>query len=89
MQSLDTSRREKDLRKIKLKYEIMARNELNAKLSDINAFLEQRSVEQTENEKKRDQVTEAIQKDLGTRLQQSRDELLVIKNQMRGELLTY
>ena len=38
-----------------------------------------------ENEKSREEVMERIQKDLGDRLQMSREELGAIKNQMKGE----
>ncbi len=41
----------RELRRCKLKYEILARNELNAKLSEINAFLERRAKEQAEQDK--------------------------------------
>ena len=39
----EVQRREKDMKKMKLRYEMMARMELNAKLSEVNAFLERRA----------------------------------------------
>ena len=81
---MEAERRDKELRKLRLKYEIMARHEVNVRMSEINSFLEQRARDQVESEKKRDLVTESIQKDLADRLQQSREELLAIKQQMKG-----
>ena len=63
----------------------MARMELNAKLSEVNAFLERRAEEQSVNEQERDQITDHIQKDLSGRLQQSRQELTLIRQQMKGK----
>ena len=40
---VEVQRREKDMKKMKLRYEVMARMELNAKLSEVNAFLERRA----------------------------------------------
>eukprot|EP00094_Tigriopus_californicus_P002797 TCALIF_02699-PA protein Name:"Similar to ANK3 Ankyrin-3 (Homo sapiens)" AED:0.10 eAED:0.10 QI:0/0.77/0.6/0.9/0.55/0.8/10/151/968 len=79
----EASSYQKEVRKFKLKYEIMARNELNQKLAEINAFLEDRAKEQSQNEKTKDEVMQNIQKDLGERLTQSKDELSGIKSQMK------
>ena len=68
-----------------MRYEVMARMELNAKLSEVNAFLERRAEEQSVNEQERDQITDHIQKDLSGRLQQSRQELTLIRQQMKGK----
>lgn len=81
----EASSYQKEVRKFKLKYEIMARNELNQKLAEINAFLEDRAKEQSQNEKTKDEVMQNIQKDLGERLTQSKEELSGIKAQMQGE----
>ena len=82
----DSQRREKDMKKMKLRYEVMARMELNAKLSEVNAFLERRAEEQTVSEQERDRITDHIQKDLSSRLQQSRQELISIRQQMKGKI---
>jgi hypothetical protein len=74
---------------MKLKYEIMARNQVNSRLSEMNEFLNQRQKEQDEDEKKKTDVTESIQNDLGKRLQISRDELSAIKDQMKGDILIF
>ena len=76
---------QKEIRKFKLKYEIMARNELNQKLSEINEFLEKRATDEAVNEKKKDEVVDKIQKDLGDRLLKSRADLAAIKEQMKGK----
>ncbi len=47
----EASAHRRELRRHKLKYEILARNELNAKLGEINAFLEKRAKEQAEQDK--------------------------------------
>ncbi len=70
-------------------YEILARNELNAKLSEINVFLEGRASEQAENERKKEKAFEEVQKDLAERLQKSKDELNTIKQQMRGNIVDW
>ena len=67
------------------RYEIIARNDLNTKLSEINSFLEDRAKEQAETDRNRDKVMENIQQDLGERLEQSRVELATIKEQMSGK----
>jgi len=41
----------------KLKCEILARNELNAKLAEVNAWLETRASEQANSERNRDEVS--------------------------------
>ena len=74
---------------MKLKYEIMARNEINSRLSEMNAFLNERRKEQDNDEKKKSEVMESIQNDLAKRLQISRDELEAIKHQMKGNILLY
>ncbi len=51
MRAAEAQSHRKELRRCKLKYEILARNELNAKLSEINAFLERRAKEQAEQDK--------------------------------------
>ena len=83
----DSQRREKDMKKMKLRYEVMARMELNAKLSEVNAFLDRRAEENTVSEQERDRITDHIQKDLSSRLQQSRQELVSIRHQMKGTLI--
>ena len=65
----ESQKRERNMKKMKLRYEVMARMELNAKLSEVNAFLERRAEEQSVNEQERDQITDHIQKDLSGRLQ--------------------
>ena len=72
------------MKRMKLRYEVMARMELNSKLSEVNAFLDRRAEEQTVNETQKDRISEKIQKDLSERLQQSRDELDSIKYHMKG-----
>merc|ERR1712061_248945 len=62
---------------------MMARLELNSKLAEVNHFLEKRAMEHNENIKEKDLITDQIQKDLSSRLSQSRDELLKIKDQMK------
>ena len=84
----ESQKRERNMKKMKLRYEVMARMELNAKLSEVNAFLERRAEEQSVNEQERDQITDHIQKDLSGRLQQSRQELTMIRQQMKGEICT-
>jgi len=76
-------RRDKELRKLKLRYEVMARLEVNQKLSEINVFLEKRAEEQSKSDLERDKISEQVQSDLSERLQQSRSELQGIKQQMR------
>ena len=66
-------------------YEILARNELNAKLAEINTFLEDRAAAQADNERRKEKIMDEIQKDLGDRLQKSRDELTEIKKNMMGK----
>ena len=56
MRAQDASQQQRDLRKIRLTYEILARNELNAKLAEINTFLEDRAKEQAANDRKKDKV---------------------------------
>lgn len=87
MREAQTLKYQRDLQKMKLKYEIMARNQVNSRLSEMNEFLNQRQKEQDEDEKKKTGVTESIQNDLAKRLQISRDELSSIKDQMKGNIL--
>ena len=84
-QRSNSNSQQKELKKYKLKYEIMARNEINQKLAEINAFLGERSRDLAKNEKTRDEVMQKIQEDLGERLKQSRTELAAIKDQMKGK----
>ena len=84
----EASKREKEMQKIRLRYEMMARLELNSKLAEVNHFLEKRAMEHNENIKEKDLITDQIQKDLSNRLSQSRDELLKIKDQMKGILFS-
>ena len=85
MREAQTIKYQKDLQKMKLKYEILARNQINSRLSEMNDFLNERQKEQDEEEKKKSDVTEAIQNDLAKRLQISREELTGIKQQMKGD----
>ena len=84
MRETQTIRYQKDLHKMRLKYEILARNQINSRLSEMNEFLNERQKEQDIEEKKKADVTESIQNDLAKRLQISRDELTGIKQQMKG-----
>jgi hypothetical protein len=89
MRDAQTLKYQKDLQKMKLKYEIMARNQVNSRLSEMNEFLNQRQKEQDDDEKKKTDITESIQNDLGKRLQISRDELSAIKDQMKGDIVIF
>ena len=80
----ETIKRDQELQKLRLRYEMMARMELNTKLAQVNQFLEKRAMEQDETNKEKEIITDQIQKDLSNRLTQSRDELLRIKDQMKG-----
>ena len=80
----ETIKRDQELQKLRLRYEMMARMELNTKLAQVNQFLEKRAMEQDETNKEKELITDQIQKDLSNRLTQSRDELLRIKDQMKG-----
>jgi hypothetical protein len=64
MRAQEASQQQRDLRKIRLTYEILARNELNAKLAEINTFLEERAKEQAANDRKKDQVLDSLKKKL-------------------------
>lgn len=86
VRQIESERYQSELKKYKLRYEIMARNEVNHKLSEINDFLEQRAQEQTKTTRERESIMENIQKDLNAKLKQSRDELSAIKKQMNGTL---
>jgi hypothetical protein len=46
MRAHEASQQQRELRKIRMTYEILARNELNAKLAEINTFLEDRAAAQ-------------------------------------------
>ena len=85
----EATKRDQELQKFRLRYEMMARMELNTKLAEVNRFLEKRATDLDENNKAKDLVTEQIQKDLSNRLSQSKDELIRIKDQMRGMLTIY
>ena len=76
---------QKEISKMKLKYEIMARNQVNQRFSEMNEFLSEQQKEHEQDERKKADVTDAIQKDLAKRLQISRDELIAIKQEMRGK----
>ena len=76
---------QKEISKMKLKYEIMARNQVNQRFSEMNEFLSEQQKEHEQDERKKADVTDAIQKDLAKRLQISRDELIAIKEEMRGK----
>ena len=76
----ETIKRDQELQKLRLRYEMMARMELNTKLAQVNQFLEKRAMEQDETNKEKELITDQIQKDLSNRLTQSRDELLRIKD---------
>ena len=78
---------QKEISKMKLKYEIMARNQVNQRFSEMNEFLSEQQKEHEQDERKKADVTDAIQKDLAKRLQISRDELIAIKEQMRGNVI--
>lgn len=80
----EATRLEKEVKKLRLKYEVQARNEVNARLVEINEFLTRRGRRQAEEEKLKQLASEAIQKDLANRLQISRDELAAIKDDMKG-----
>eukprot|EP00096_Caligus_rogercresseyi_P009282 TRINITY_DN3121_c0_g1_i1.p1 TRINITY_DN3121_c0_g1~~TRINITY_DN3121_c0_g1_i1.p1 ORF type:complete len:230 (-),score=48.13 TRINITY_DN3121_c0_g1_i1:352-963(-) len=75
---------QKELKRMRMKFEIMARNELNQKLSEVNAFLDKRHREQSEVDQKKDFLMENIQNDLSSRLVDARKELGDIKNQMKA-----
>ena len=85
----EATKRDQELQKFRLRYEMMARMELNTKLAEVNRFLEKRASDLDENNKAKDLVTEQIQKDLSNRLSQSKDELIRIKDQMRGMFTFY
>ena len=85
----EATKRDQELQKFRLRYEMMARMELNTKLAEVNRFLEKRATDLDENNKAKDLVTEQIQKDLSNRLSQSKDELIRIKDQMRGLFTIY
>lgn len=92
MRTQEANQQQRELRKIRMTYEILARNELNSKLAEINSFLEDRAAAQAENDRRKELVMDEIQKDLGERLQKSRDELSEIKKHMIGNqasALTY
>ena len=84
MRTQEANQQQRELRKIRMTYEILARNELNSKLAEINSFLEDRAAAQAENDRRKELVMDEIQKDLGERLQKSRDELSEIKKHMIG-----
>ena len=85
MRTHEANQQQRELRKLKMTYEILARNELNAKLAEINTFLEDRAAAQADNERRKEKIMDEIQKDLGDRLQKSRDELTEIKKNMMGK----
>ena len=81
---LEAMKYEKEIKKLRLKYEILARTEVNGRLSEINKYLSKKAVEQEQEDKGRDQITKEIQADYAARLQQSREELTRIKEEMQG-----
>lgn len=83
---IEAQRRDKELKKMKMRCELMAQMQINSRLSEINAFLDKRAEEQSMNDQERDRISEKIQKDLSERLQQSSQELSHIKNQLKGIL---
>ena len=84
LQETHALKHQKELKKMRLKYEILARNEINSRLSEMNTFLHDRQKEQDLDEKKKAEATDTMQNDLARRLQISRDELSAIKDQMKG-----
>ena len=82
----DAARYEKELKKIRLRYEILARTEVNSRLSEINKFLSDKSQEQEKEQQTREKVTQDLQTDYAKRLQQSREELAQIKDDLQGTL---
>ena len=80
----DAARYEKELKKIRLRYEILARTEVNSRLSEINKFLSDKSQEQEKEQQTREKVTQDLQADYAKRLQQSREELAQIKDDLQG-----
>ena len=89
MRTQEANQQQRELRKIRMTYEILARNELNAKLAEINSFLEDRAAAQADNDRRKELVMDEIQKDLGERLQKSRDELSEIKKHMIGNSISF
>ena len=64
----------------------MARTEVNSRLSEINKFLSDKSQEQEKEQQTREKVTQDLQADYAKRLQQSREELAQIKDDLQGTL---
>ena len=65
----------------------MARTEVNSRLSEINKFLSDKSQEQEKEQQTREKVTQDLQADYAKRLQQSREELAQIKDDLQGTTL--
>ena len=80
----DSARHEKEMKKMRLKYEILARTEVNSRLSEINKFLSDKSKEHERERQSRDTQMTGIQADYAKRLQQSREELAQIKDDLQG-----
>jgi uncharacterized protein YhaN len=74
----------RSLARAKLKLEIAARNELNARLADVNAFLDERAKQRDECRRVDEDNMFRMQTEMGQRLQQTKDELENIKQHMRG-----
>ena len=64
----------------------MARTEVNSRLSEINKFLSDKSQEQEKEQQTREKVTQDLQADYAKRLQQSREELAQIKDDLQGTI---
>ena len=64
----------------------MARTEVNSRLSEINKFLSDKSQEQEKEQQTREKVTQDLEADYAKRLQQSREELAQIKDDLQGTL---
>ena len=57
---------------------------MNSRLSEINKFLSDKSQEQEKEQQTREKVTHDLQADYAKRLQQSREELALIKDDLQG-----
>jgi hypothetical protein len=57
MRAHEANQQQRELRKIRMTYEILARNELNAKLAEINSFLEDRAAAQAESDRRKELVS--------------------------------
>jgi hypothetical protein len=57
MRAHEANQQQRELRKIRMTYEILARNELNQKLAEINSFLEDRAAAQAESDRRKELVS--------------------------------